>query len=340
MPTGRTFTAAATVVATIATTFLLASVPAPGGGCGPATTTAVQGQTVAGYSGDQLDNAAAIMNAATAAGLNARAQLLGVMTAMGESGLRNIGYGDWETSGVTNPDGTRTTSIGLFQQQDSWGSRDDRLNPTKAASMFYQRLAQVEGWETLSASEAIHRVQINGDPDHYAKWESPAVAVTAALTPPCAAAAGYQPANGTAPGAWGGHSNGRIPDSQLAAIPWASKERLRTDAAQSLIALNAAFRQAFGYDLPINSGYRSYADQVDAKAIYGGEAAIPGESTHGWGLAIDVGTYTHMRISFTSATYNWLTANAGRYGWINPPWAVQGGSGPDEAWHWEFYGIT
>lgn len=187
----------------VTTTFLLAAVPAPNGGCGAATTSAVQGRAIAGYSGDQLDNAAAIMNAATAMGLDSRAQLLGVMTAMGESSLRNIGYGDWEPSGVINPDGSRTTSIGLFQQQDSWGSRDDRLNPTKAVTLFYQRLVEIDGWQNMPASEAIHLVQVNSDSNHYAKWEAPAVAVTAALTAPCNAAAGYSPQNGTEPGAWG-----------------------------------------------------------------------------------------------------------------------------------------
>jgi len=328
------------VALVVTTTFLLAAVPSPNGGCGAATTSAVQGRAIAGYSGDQLDNAAAIMNAATAMGLDSRAQLLGVMTAMGESSLRNIGYGDWETSGVTNPDGSRTTSIGLFQQQDSWGSRDDRLNPTKAATLFYQRLVKIDGWQNMPASEAIHRVQINSDPNHYVKWEAPAVAVTAALTAPCNAAAGYSPPNGTEPGAWGGYSNGRIPESQLVPIPWASGEHLRPDAVQALVAMNAAFRQTFGYDLPINDSYRDYASQVEAKRIYGDEAAPPGTSNHGWAMAIDIGTYTHARISYDSATYAWLSANAGRYGWVNPPWAVQGGSGPHEAWHWEFYGVV
>ncbi|MAL05261.1 MAG: hypothetical protein CMH36_00110 [Microbacterium sp.] len=323
-------------VALIGTTFILSAVQTPQGSCGPASAAAVQGD-VAGYSGEQLQNAAAIMNAATSLGLSPRAQLLGVMTAMGESSLRNIVYGDYETSGVLNPNGTRTTSIGLFQQQDSWGSRDDRLNPTRAATLFYERLARIDGWETLPASEAIHRVQINSDPDHYAKWEAPAVAVTTALAGACTNPA-YEPANGTAPGPWGGYSNGRVDESQLSPIPWAPEERLRTDATRSLTALNAAFRQAFGYDLPLNDTYRDYDDQVEAKAIYGDEAAAPGTSNHGWALAIDVGTYTHMRISYGSATYAWLTANAGRYGWVNPPWAGQGGDGPDEAWHWEYWG--
>ena len=71
--------------------------------------------TVAGYASDQLVNAAQIMNAANAAGLPQQAQIIGVMTAIGESGLRNLAYGD-DLQGVTNPDGTLTSSLGLFQQ--------------------------------------------------------------------------------------------------------------------------------------------------------------------------------------------------------------------------------
>ena len=66
---------------------------------------------VADYDQEQLENAASIMRAGHDLGLSARDQAIGVMTALGESSLRNIDYGDWETSGVTNPDGSRTTSI-------------------------------------------------------------------------------------------------------------------------------------------------------------------------------------------------------------------------------------
>ena len=75
---------------------------------------------IAGYNHEQLVNAAWIMQAANALGLSARDQTIGVMTAMGESSLRNIDYGDWETGGVTNPDGTRTEVQGadLFRIRD------------------------------------------------------------------------------------------------------------------------------------------------------------------------------------------------------------------------------
>jgi len=179
-------------------------------------------------------------------GLDGQAQVLGVMTTMGESSLKNLTYGDYERGGVTNPDGSRTTSIGLFQQQDSWGSREDRLNPTKAATMFYERLVRVDGWQNMPPSRAINRVQINSDPDHYTKWLAPAVAVASALTVPCQGQANYDPPKGAAPGPWGGYENGRIGESQLAPLPWAPDERLRVDAAQALTALNNAFRQTFG----------------------------------------------------------------------------------------------
>jgi len=63
----------------------------------------------------------------------------------------NIDDGGSETNGVRNPDGTPTTSIGLFQQQDSWGTPQERIDPTTAATLFYDRLILVEGWATNAA---------------------------------------------------------------------------------------------------------------------------------------------------------------------------------------------
>ncbi|WP_286931924.1 hypothetical protein [Microbacterium sp.] len=103
----------------------------PGAGIGGSSVTidpaSVPETEIAGYRQVQLVNAAYVIQAGKDLGLGARDQTIGVMTAMGESGLRNIDYGDWETGGVTNPDGTRTTSIGLFQQQNGWGTREERL---------------------------------------------------------------------------------------------------------------------------------------------------------------------------------------------------------------------
>lgn len=140
---------------------------------------------VAGWRGEQLENAATIMQTATSLGFSRDGQILGVMTAMGESSLRNIEYGDAETRGFTNPDGTRTTSIGLFQQQDWWGSVEERMDPATAATLFYERLARVPDWPSLDRSLAIHRVQVNVDSTYYTRYAEDAVTVVDALSAPC-----------------------------------------------------------------------------------------------------------------------------------------------------------
>ncbi|MFS0895373.1 hypothetical protein [Microbacterium sp. 179-I 3D3 NHS] len=142
---------------------------------------------VEGWSGEQLDNAATIIRTASALGYGRDGQILGVMTAMGESSLVNIDYGDWETRGFTNPDGSRTTSIGLFQQQEWWGSVEERMDPATAATRFYERLGRLPDWQQLEPSHAIHRVQINTDRDYYARFEADAAAVVDALSGACAA---------------------------------------------------------------------------------------------------------------------------------------------------------
>ena len=136
--------------------------------------------TVGGFSGDQLGNAAQIMNAATAAGLPQQAQIVGVMTAIGESGLRNLTYGD-DLQGVTNPDGTLTSSLGLFQQQAGWGSVQERLDPARSAAIFFSHLTQVPDWAKMTPTGAAHAVQVNADPNFYTPFLLPASEIVATL---------------------------------------------------------------------------------------------------------------------------------------------------------------
>ncbi|MDF2508450.1 MAG: hypothetical protein K0Q52_2309 [Microbacterium sp.] len=140
---------------------------------------------IEGWSGEQLENAAVIVRTAAGLGFPREGQILGVMTAMGESSLRNIDYGDWETSGFTNPDGSRTSSIGLFQQQDWWGSVEQRMDPATAATLFFDRLGRLPDWQSMEPSHAIHRVQINMDRDYYSRFQADATAVVDALSRPC-----------------------------------------------------------------------------------------------------------------------------------------------------------
>ncbi|GGI42898.1 hypothetical protein GCM10010988_41340 [Cnuibacter physcomitrellae] len=145
---------------------------------GSSTVTLPPGLTVDGFTPEQLGNAATIMNVAAQRQLPTQAQLIGVMTAMGESSLVNIDYGD----GAINPDGSVADSIGLFQQQSSWGTVQQRMDPAAAAGLFYDRLVNVPDWSTLPPSRAAHAVQRNADPDHYTKYVDGAQRIVDALT--------------------------------------------------------------------------------------------------------------------------------------------------------------
>lgn len=135
---------------------------------------------IAGYSKDQLVNAANIMLAAQKLGLSARDQQIGVMTAMGESGLRVLDYGD-----NVGPD-----SRGLFQQRDNgaWGSYEDRMNPFISATNFFRVEMSIEGRDSMEPTLVANAVQRNADPWHYARWWEPAGAVVRGL-------GGISPAN-------------------------------------------------------------------------------------------------------------------------------------------------
>lgn len=303
--------------------------------------------SVAGYNAEQLTNAAFIMSAATSLNLGTDAQIIGVMTAMGESSLINIDYGD----NATNPDGSIADSMGLYQQQKWKGTVEERMDPTTSATIFYTDLVAVDGWQTLEPTIAAHRAQNNSDPYHYEPYYDPAVEVVSWLSGQnlspmssgggtCGGPAGNYDANGSEPGPWGGYSNGEIAESELVALGWEPSVKLRKDAAEALTKLNDAYKAEFGSDLPINDGYRDLAGQIEAKEQYGDEAAEPGTSIHGWALAVDVGTPSRNRLPASSKTFTWLTANAGKYGWVNPPWALSGGVGPYEPWHWEFWGVA
>ena len=133
--------------------------------------------------------------------------------------------------------------------------------------------------------------------------------------------------------AWGGYPNGLIPPSAMCPLG-AAGHSLRCDAAAAYRAMSAAFASAFGTPICITDSYRTYASQV---TLYGQKpalAAVPGTSNHGWGLAVDLcgGMET-----FGTAQYAWMTANAGRFGFLHPTWADPG-RGREEPWHWEYAG--
>jgi LAS superfamily LD-carboxypeptidase LdcB len=89
---------------------------------------------------------------------------------------------------------------------------------------------------------------------------------------------------------------------------------------------------AFGSPLCITDSYRSLGAQVTAFRAKPALAAVPGTSNHGWALAVDLCGGINIAGTVQSA---WMAANAGRFGFVQPDWARQGGEKP-EPWHWEF----
>lgn len=125
--------------------------------------------------------------------------------------------------------------------------------------------------------------------------------------------------------------SGRIPDDRLAPLPWNTQYRIRADVLESLISLNDAYRARFGTDLTVNSAYRTLDDQAGLYDPTSPFAAGPGCSTHGLGLAIDLGGGIQ---TFGTPQHEWMQANAPAHGWVHPRWAAPNGRVP-EPWHWQ-----
>ena len=120
---------------------------------------------------DQAQNAALIAAVAIQRGLPARAVTIALATALQESRLVNIDYGDRD-------------SIGLFQQRPSqgWGTVEQVQDPVYATGRFYDDLVKVDGYEDLPITEAAQAVQRSGFPEAYAQHETRARAWASALT--------------------------------------------------------------------------------------------------------------------------------------------------------------
>lgn len=125
---------------------------------------------------DQSGNAATIAAVAVQRGLPARAVTIGIATAIQESKLRNIDYGDRD-------------SLGLFQQRPSqgWGTPEQVTDPLYATNAFYDELVEIEGFEDLEITDAAQRVQRSAFGEAYADHEPVGRLFASALT-------GYSPA--------------------------------------------------------------------------------------------------------------------------------------------------
>ncbi|MGW8558004.1 C40 family peptidase [Streptomyces tubercidicus] len=121
---------------------------------------------------EQVPNAKTIQATGVAMNIPARGQVVALATALQESGLRNLTYGDRD-------------SLGLFQQRprQGWGTANEILDPVHASTQFYEGLQKVSGWQSLSIAQAAQAVQRSGFPEAYAKWEPLATALQKAIEP-------------------------------------------------------------------------------------------------------------------------------------------------------------
>ncbi|WP_370617680.1 hypothetical protein [Mumia sp. Pv 4-285] len=126
---------------------------------------------------EQQSVASTIADVARELEVPARGLVVAYATALQESGLRNLSYGDRD-------------SLGVFQQRPSqgWGSAAQVTDPRYAAAAFFggpdgppapDGLLDVPGWETLPVEQAAQAVQASADGSLYAQWTERATAIAA-----------------------------------------------------------------------------------------------------------------------------------------------------------------
>ncbi|MDR7277663.1 M23 family metallopeptidase [Catenuloplanes atrovinosus] len=119
----------------------------------------------------QVAHAAVIVAVGQQQRVPPRGWVVAVATAMVESRLLNLSYGDRD-------------SVGLFQQRPSqgWGTPAQLQDPVYASQRFYTALLTVTGWEAMPLTVAAQTVQKSAFPDRYGAQEHDAERVVAAVT--------------------------------------------------------------------------------------------------------------------------------------------------------------
>jgi len=112
------------------------------------------------FSPEQSANAATITAIALKRGLPARAATIANATAIQESKLRNVRFGDRD-------------SLGLFQQRPSqgWGTVAQVLDPVYATNAFYDALIKIDGYQSMEITKVAQAVQRSAAPEAYADHE-------------------------------------------------------------------------------------------------------------------------------------------------------------------------
>ncbi|MFJ3901556.1 C40 family peptidase [Streptomyces sp. NPDC090025] len=191
---------------------------------------------------EQIPFAKTIQATGVAMNIPARGQVVALATALQESGLRNLTWGDRD-------------SLGLFQQRPSmgWGTANEILDPVHASTKFYEGLRQVSGWQSLSVTQAAQAVQRSGFPEAYAKWEPLATALQKAIEPLLpktgGGGGGASPPpvpDGPAPGATGGCAAADGDGTDFGTIPAGALPKEYSIPATAPREVQTAIRWALG----------------------------------------------------------------------------------------------
>jgi hypothetical protein len=120
---------------------------------------------------DQAQVAATIAAVAARRGLPERAVQVAYVTAIQESKLTNLAYGDLD-------------SVGVFQQRPSqgWGTPEQLQDPVYATRKFFVALEKVKGYKKLPLHQAAQAVQRSADGTAYAEHEPQATILAGAFT--------------------------------------------------------------------------------------------------------------------------------------------------------------
>lgn len=164
---------------------------------------------------------------------------------------------------------------------------------------------------------------------------------------------GFVPAEVRYPSKWlNGDKNGKWIISNVKKTEKAYLAKEASSAFDALFDLYESTTFPGKCPLNISDGYRSYADQKNLRQGSSGTAknkiaAKAGSSNHGWGLAIDLSGIaspyktikegSQIASAFRTPVYQWLFANAWKFGIYNPE-ALRFNGKQDEYWHWEYHG--
>ena len=123
------------------------------------------------FTPEQSANAATITDIALKRGLPPRAATIANATALVESKLENLKFGDLD-------------SLGLFQQRPSegWGTAAQILDPIYATNRFYDALVKVNGYQSMTIATVAQKVQHSAFPQAYAAHQEAASILASTLS--------------------------------------------------------------------------------------------------------------------------------------------------------------